>query len=314
MEKRLKAVVIVIITAVIIGIGVWVLRGKFLSQSDSESDETIQEQAEKDDTETMTETTTEQKKPDKEQIEWNSEWTYAENSKIHTGTATLYYTQSDKYSDPKTICINAGHGTEGGSSERTLCHPDGSAKVTGGSTAEGAIKATAINEGTTLLDGTSEADANLKVAVLVKEKLLEEGFHVLMIRESEDVQLDNIARTVIANNNADCHISIHYDSTESDKGAFYISVPDDDTYRSMEPVASHWEEHQALGQALISDMEEVGVKIYGGGSMAIDLTQTSYSTIPSVDLEVGDCASSVDDATLESIAEGITNGVNSYFK
>lgn len=32
-----------------------------------------------------------------------------------------------------------------------------------------------------------------------------------MIRENEDVQLDNIARTVIANNNADIHIAIHFD-------------------------------------------------------------------------------------------------------
>ena len=44
-----------------------------------------------------------------------------------------------------------------------------------------------------------------------------------MIRDSEDVQLDNIARTVMANENANCHVAIHYDSTESDKGAFFIS-------------------------------------------------------------------------------------------
>ena len=37
--------------------------------------------------------------------------------------------------------------------------------------------------------------------------------------------LDNIARTVFANNNADYHIALHYDSTSSNKGAFYISVP-----------------------------------------------------------------------------------------
>lgn len=46
-----------------------------------------------------------------------------------------------------------------------------------------------------------------------------------MIRESDDVQLDNVARTVIANNAADCHIALHWDSTSSNKGAFYMSVP-----------------------------------------------------------------------------------------
>lgn len=32
------------------------------------------------------------------------------------------------------------------------------------------------------------------------------------------------------------------------------------------------------------------MKIHGSGSMAIDLTQTSYSTIPSVDMELGNAA------------------------
>ena len=93
-----------------------------------------------------------------------------------------------------------------------------------------------------------------------------------------------------------------------------ISVPENESYRSMEPVASHWEEHTALGQALIERMEEEGVPIYSSGSMAIDLTQTSYSTIPSVDLEVGDRGSSTSDETLETIASGIAAGVSSYFE
>ena len=59
---------------------------------------------------------------------------------------------------------------------------------------------------------------------------------VLMIRESDDVQLDNIARTVIANNTSDCHIALHWDSTTNNKGAFYMSVPSNQSYRNMEPV------------------------------------------------------------------------------
>ena len=53
----------------------------------------------------------------------------------------------------------------------------------------------------------------------VKKQLLKEGYNVLMVRESDDAQLDNIARTVFANNNADYHIALHYDSTSSNKGA-----------------------------------------------------------------------------------------------
>ena len=45
----------------------------------------------------------------------------------------------------------------------------------------------------------------------------------------------------------------------------------------------------------------------------MDLTQTSYSTIPSVDLEIGDTASDYSDKTLVKVAEGITEGLDHFF-
>lgn len=250
--------------------------------------------------------------PESEMLSWDETWEYAEYSAIHTDTATLYYSQVSERKD-KIICINAGHGTSGGSSKMTLCHPDGSAKVTGGSTAKGATEAVCVSSGTTMKDGTPEADVTLMLALVVKDCLLENGYDVLMVRENDNTQLDNIARTVIANTYADCHISLHYDSTETDKGLFYISVPDVASYRAMEPVASMWEEHIRLGEALLTGMTAQDVKIYGSGAMAIDLTQTSYSTIPSVDLEVGDRASDYSDAQLQKLAAGISLGLDAFF-
>ena len=109
------------------------------------------------------------------------------------------------------VCVNAGHGTNGGGSVKTQCHPDGSAKVTGGTTGAGATSAVAVSSGMTFADGTAESKVTLAMAKVLKTKLLNAGYDVLMIRESDDVQLDNIARTVIANNNADCHIALHWD-------------------------------------------------------------------------------------------------------
>lgn len=242
-----------------------------------------------------------------------SEWKYAENSAIHTGKAVLYQSTAEIRRN-KTICVNAGHGTSGGSSVKTLCHPDGTPKVTGGTTGSGATKAVAVSGGMTFLDGTPEADVTLSMAQILKEKLLAQGYDVLMIRETEDVQLDNIARTVIANQNADCHIALHWDSTTSDKGAFYMSVPDVKSYREMEPVASNWEKHHKLGDSLICGLKEKGVKIFSEGNMAMDLTQTSYSTIPSVDIELGDKASDHTDSTLAVLADGLVDGLNQFFK
>ena len=56
-----------------------------------------------------------------------------------------------------------------------------------------------------------------------------------MVRDEADVQLDNVARTLLANEYANCHISLHWDSSEKDKGAFYCSVPEVESYRNMYP-------------------------------------------------------------------------------
>ena len=242
----------------------------------------------------------------------SSNYKYANYSKINSGSAMLYRTTaSDKKN--KVVCVNAGHGTSGGGSVKTQCHPDGSAKVTGGTTGAGATSAVAVSSGMTFADGTAESKVTLAMAKILKTKLLNAGYDVLMIRESDDVQLDNVARTVIANNNADCHIALHWDSTSSNKGAFFMSVPSNATYRAMEPVASHWQQHNQLGESLVNGLRGEGVKIYSKGSMEMDLTQTSYSTIPSVDIELGDKASDHSNATLEALANGLLAGVNAFF-
>lgn len=245
------------------------------------------------------------------QITLDPSWTYADHSKINSGAAVLYKAAENR--KEIVVGVNAGHGTSGGTKVKTLCHPDGSAKVTGGTTAAGSTEAVAVSSGMTFNDGTPESSVTLRMAQVLKEKLLATGYDVLMLRDGDDVQLDNVARTVICNNAADCHIALHWDGDglNYDKGCFYISVPDG--LKSMEPVASHWSEHNALGSALVEGLRAQGAKIHGGGSMSIDLTQTSYSTIPSVDMELGNACSDHSDSALDLLGNGLVQGVNSYF-
>ena len=242
----------------------------------------------------------------------NMEWKYASLSKINSGKAVLYRSKAANRKN-KVVCVNAGHGTKGGSSVKTQCHPDGTPKVTSGTTSAGATTAVAVSGGMTFADGTPEAKVTLAMAKVLKDKLLARGYDVLMIRESDDVQLDNVARTVLANNLADCHIALHWDSTKSNKGAFYMSVPNVASYRAMEPVASHWQQHNALGESLVAGLKNAGVKIFSGGSMEMDLTQTSYSTVPSIDIELGDGGSDHSAATLDKLGTGLADGVDAYF-
>ena len=246
------------------------------------------------------------------EIGLDSNWKYANFSKIHTGKAKFYKTTA---TNPNgiVITVNAGHGTSGGSSQKTQTHPDGTGKIVEGSTEAGAKMSDAIKVGMTFEDGATEAEINLKVALKLRDKLLAKGYNVLMIRETSDVQLDNIARTVIANNNSDAHIAVHYDSTTSGKGAFYMKVPDVDSYKKMEPVSRMWQQHDKLGDSLIAGLQGKSTKIFGKGTMEMDLTQTSYSTIPSVDIELGDKKTAHDDATNDKMAEGLAAGVDKFF-
>ena len=250
-----------------------------------------------------------------QQITLDSTWEYADHSKINTGAAVLYLASEESGRKGIVIGVNAGHGTAGGANVKTLCHPDGSAKVTGGSTAAGAMEAAAVSGGMTFQDGTPEREVTLRMAQILRDKLLTSGYDVLMLRDSEDVQLDNVARTVICNNVADCHIALHWDSGDGknyDKGCFYISVPE--ALKTMEPVASHWQQHDILGTDLVEGLREQGATIYGKGHMGIDLTQTSYSTIPSVDMELGNAYSDHSDVILEQLATGLLTGINTYFE
>ena len=243
-------------------------------------------------------------------VSLTSDMRFAEYSKINSGAAKLYRNHGGAHGST-VICVNAGHGTSGGETYKTLSHPDGTPKLTGGTNAKGAVNSTAISSGMDFNDGISEAKVNLKVALALRDILLARGYSVLMIREDGDQQLDNIARTVLANNCADCHIAIHFDSTGSDKGAFYMSVPDG--LKTMDPVSSTWQKSEAFGEALIGGLRGRGLKIFSGGSMDMDLTQTSYSTVPSIDIELGDKATDHGDAACSRFAEALADGVDAYF-
>ena len=239
-------------------------------------------------------------------------WKFSEFSKIRSGRAILY--KAAKYRRNITVAINAGHGTKGGETIKTYSHPDKSPKVTGGTNPIGAIESLAVSKGMTFFCGLSEAEINLRVAMILRKMLLEDGYDVLMLRCSDDVQLDNIARTVISNNTAQIHIAIHFDGDglKYDKGCFYCGVPEELKY--LVNVKKHCDDSEKLGNCVINGLRSQGLTMYNTGRLSIDLTQTSYSTIPTIDIELGNQCTIPDTENLEKRATGILHGINNYFK
>ncbi|MBQ7499441.1 MAG: N-acetylmuramoyl-L-alanine amidase [Clostridia bacterium] len=248
---------------------------------------------------------------DRDEVYLDPSWRFADHSLINSGCAVMYRARSGRKNI--TIGVNAGHGTEGGTAQKTYCHPDETPKTTGGSTKAGSLQAACVSYGMEFDDGTPESAVTLQMARILRDKLIKEGYDVLMIRDGEDVQLDNVARTVICNNAADCHISLHWDgdSLDHDKGVFYASVPDGIKY--LDNVAAVWQESERLGESVVSALVSGGCTAYNGGSIDIDLTQTSYSTIPSVDLELGNQASDHSETNLYKMGDMIVDGINHYF-
>lgn len=234
----------------------------------------------------------------------NLDWKYAENTKINTGRARLYTSDA---ADKKniTIAVDAGHGTAGGEDVKVFCHPDGSAKADGSTTCE------AVTKGMTFQDKGTEADADLMVAESFRDKLLSQGYDVLMIRDGEDVQLDDVARAVLANNKADCHISIHFNDSSSGMGAYYVSAPD--RLKKLEPVSKYWNKSKKLGDSLISGLEANGVKISSGGSVEEDVVQTAYSSVISAYVKLGDKTADHSKEACDKYADGLVLGVNKYY-
>ena len=90
-----------------------------------------------------------------------------------------------------------------------------------------------------------------------------------------------------------------------------MSVPDGIKY--LDNVSATWKSSEALGNSLIAGLKGRDCKIFGDGTMDMDLTQTAYSTVPSIDIELGNQSSDHSDAALQKLALGIADGVESYF-
>ena len=127
-----------------------------------------------------------------------------------------------------------------------------------------------------------------------------------MIRTGKDVQLDNVARTVICNNVADIHIALHWDGDglKYDKGCFYIGVPD--KLKTMKPVKnSLGNSMKRLENALIKGLKKHKVKINGKGPYGNRPHADILQHDSAVDIELGNQASDHSDEALEKTCRWI---------
>lgn len=207
----------------------------------------------------------------------------------------------------KTICIDAGHQRYGNNALEAI-GPGSSIrkpKVTSGTEGKYTHKA--------------ESEVNLETAKKLKSILISRGYKVVMVRESQDVNISNVQRAEIANkSNADLAIRIHCDGSGNSAlhGYFILTPSSSNRFLSSSIVNSSLR----LTKCLLPAIQKATGANNRGISYRDDLTGTNWSKVPTVLVEMGEMSNKQEDYALstpayqEKMATGMANGIDDYFK
>ncbi len=160
-------------------------------------------------------------------------------------------------------------------------------------------------------DGIQEKDVNLAIALLVRDRLEEMGYEVMMARE-EDVYVSKEDRVIEANEaRADLYISIHQNATEeeTDVNGMEVWYAGTDTKRDNKRLA------QLISQQTSKSTGASERELRGDA----DFHVTGSTTMPACLIETGFLSNKAerellaDEAYQQQIAAGIVRGIDYYF-
>ncbi len=223
----------------------------------------------------------------------------------HAGT-DIRYTGTGKNRDT-IIVIDAGHQIKG-NSEKEPIGP-------GADTLQS--KVSSGTEGS--FSHLEEYALNLRVALALRDELISRGFSVVMIRETNEVNISNVERAQIANSvGADAFLRIHANGwdTADMKGAMTVCQTAENPYPDCR---AQYAASRRLSEVLLNAYCEAS----GISRRSIWETDTkagtNWSGVPTTILELGFMTNREDDLRMaeESFAHdaavGIANGLDSFF-
>lgn len=215
---------------------------------------------------------------------------------------------SDKKTEvhKKVVVIDAGHQLNGNYD----VEPIGPGSKT---------KKPKVSSGTQgVVTGVAEYELNLAVAKKVEKELEGRGYKVVMIRETNKVNLSNKERADIANKSgADIFIRIHADSSTdhnvSGTSTLYPSKRNPYVPKLSAP-------SYALSKAIVNQIsDETGSKNRGAIARD-DMSGINWCKIPVTIIEMGFMSNKNEDKLMETIdyqnkiVKGICDGIDEYFK